>query len=242
MLVQPRPQHRQPLQGMKILARSCTADGSVAIVAPPAAGVATAGASETAGAWETVTVSKPSCCSRLARRPLSSDHEQSEEGGNRPRDRERSRERRGRSRDHELPGERGNVHAVDATGSGQKTVTGHAKSGPGEIDINPRIGLILCVSLCVYPSRQRRSGSWPFSCWPCCLSPSPRGSVCFGSLAVFLSPERFHARVFRAWGLASDSSGSRTSREGVLACIQGASDSLRHPSPGGVRPRLLFLA
>ena len=66
--------------------------------------------------------------------------------------------------------------------------------------------------LCVYPSHQRRSGSWPFSCWPCCLSPSPRGSVCFGSLAVFLSPGRFHARVFRAWWLASDSSGSRTSR------------------------------
>ena len=80
--------------------------------------------------------------------------------------------------------------------------------------------------LCVYPSRQRRSGSWPFSCWPCCLSPSPRGSVCFGSLVVFLSPVRFHARVFRAWGLASDSSRSRTSWEGVLACIQGASDSL----------------
>ena len=52
--------------------------------------------------------------------------------------------------------------------------------------------------LCVYPSRQRRSGSWPFfSFWPCCLSPSPRGSVCFGGLAVILFTRAFHARVFR---------------------------------------------
>ena len=30
--------------------------------------------------------------------------------------------------------------------------------------------------LCVYPSRQRRSGSWPFFFfWPCCLSPFPGG-------------------------------------------------------------------
>ena len=43
----------------------------------------------------------------------------------------------------------------------------------------------------------------------------------------------FHARVFRAWWLTSDSPGSRASQEVVLACIQGASDSLRHPSPGG---------
>ena len=89
--------------------------------------------------------------------------------------------------------------------------------------------------LCVYPSHQRRSGSWP-----CCLSPSPRGSVCFGSLSVFLSPGRFHAPVFRAWWLASDSSGGRTSREGVLGCIQGASDSLRHLSPGGETETSVF--
>ena len=67
--------------------------------------------------------------------------------------------------------------------------------------------------LCVYPSRQRRSGSWPFFFfWPCCLSPSPRGSVCFGGLAVILFTRAFHARVFRAWWLASNTSGSRTSR------------------------------
>ena len=40
---------------------------------------------------------------------------------------------------------------------------------------------------CLYPSRQRRSGSWPFFFfWPCCLSPSPGGSVCFGGLAAIL--------------------------------------------------------
>ena len=57
---------------------------------------------------------------------------------------------------------------------------------------------------------------------------------------MFLSPGRCHAQVFRAWWLASDSSGSRNSREGVLACIQGASDSLRHPSPGGETESSVF--
>ena len=94
--------------------------------------------------------------------------------------------------------------------------------------------------LWVYPSRQQRSRSWPFFCWPCCLSPSPRGLVGFGCLAVFLSPGRFLVRLFRAWWLARDFSGSRTSREEVLACIQGASDSLRHPPPGGVTETSVF--
>ena len=66
--------------------------------------------------------------------------------------------------------------------------------------------------LCVYPSRQRRSGSWPFFFWPCCLSPSPGGSVCFGGRAVILFARVFHAMVFCAWWLASGTSGSRTSR------------------------------
>ena len=42
----------------------------------------------------------------------------------------------------------------------------------------------------------------------------------------------FHALVFHAWGLASGSSGSRTSRYGLLVYVQGASDSLPHSSPG----------
>ena len=121
-------------------------------MAPPAAGVATAGASETAGAWETVTVSTPSCCSRLARRPFSLDRERSEEEGNRPRDSERSRERRGRSRDRELPGKRRNVHAADTIGSGQKTSTGHGESG-----IDPRIE----TSLPENESARVESGSDP---------------------------------------------------------------------------------
>ena len=41
--------------------------------------------------------------------------------------------------------------------------------------------------LCGYPSSQRRNGSWP-----CCLSPSPGGSVCFGGL-------------FYTWCLSGDS-------------------------------------
>ena len=42
----------------------------------------------------------------------------------------------------------------------------------------------------------------------------------------------FHALVFHTWWLASGSSESRTSRYGLLVYVQGASDSLPHPSPG----------
>ena len=53
--------------------------------------------------------------------------------------------------------------------------------------------LHLWWGLCLYPSRQQRSGSWTFFFyWPCRLSPSPGGSVCFGGLTVwFLSPGHF---------------------------------------------------
>ena len=44
-----------------------------------------------------------------------------------------------RSRDRELPGERGNGHAIAVIGSGQKTATGHVESSPGEIGIDLRI-------------------------------------------------------------------------------------------------------
>ena len=85
----------------------------------------------------------------------------------------------------------------------------------------------------MYPSCHRRSGSWPFLFfWPCCPSPSPGRSVCFGGLAVIHFTWAFHALVFHAWWLASGTSGSRTSGEGLLAYYQGASDSLPHPSPG----------
>ena len=84
----------------------------------------------------------------------------------------------------------------------------------------------------MYPSSQRRSGSWPFFFfWPCCLTPSPGGSVYFGGFAVILFTWAFHALVFHAWWLASGTSGSQTSRYGLLAYTQGASDSLPHPSP-----------
>ena len=50
--------------------------------------------------------------------------------------------------------------------------------------------------------------------------------------------DSFHLGVFMRWssthwGLASGSSGSRTCRYGLLVYVQGASDSLRHFSPGG---------
>ena len=43
----------------------------------------------------------------------------------------------------------------------------------------------------------------------------------------------FHALVFHTWGLASGSSGSQTSRYGLLVSVQGASDSPPHSSSGG---------
>ena len=39
--------------------------------------------------------------------------------------------------------EQGNANAVDATGSGQKTATGHVESGLGETGIDPRIVIVL---------------------------------------------------------------------------------------------------
>ena len=87
--------------------------------------------------------------------------------------------------------------------------------------------------LCLYPPRHQRSGSRTFFFyWPCGLSPFPGGSVCFGGLTVIPFPWAFHALALHAWWLASSTCGSRTSRNGLLAYCQGASESLPHPSPG----------
>ena len=51
----------------------------------------------------------------------------------------------------------------------------------------------------------------------------------------------FHALVFHACWLASDTFGSRISRYGLLAYDQGASDSLPHPSPAPVRAVRCYL-
>ena len=71
-----------------------------------------------------------------------------------------------------------------------------------------------------------------FFFWPCCLSPSPGDRSASAASRCFISPGCFHVLVFHAWWLASGTSGSRTSRNGLLAYCQGASDSLPHPSPG----------
>ena len=78
-----------------------------------------ADASETAGAWETVTVSTPSRCSRLAHRPLSFDRERPEESS-------------------DLPDEQGIANAPVETSSEQKIATGHAESDPGKTGSSPR--------------------------------------------------------------------------------------------------------
>ena len=83
------------------------------------------------------------------------------------------------------------------------------------------------------PSSQRRSVSWPFFFWPCCLS----SSLGIGLLRRPRS-DAFHLGVFMRWSsthgeLASGSSRSQASRYGLLVSIQGASDSMPHSSPEG---------
>ena len=75
------------------------------------------------------------------------------------------------------------------------------------------------------------------------LGPSSSGPVASRpplGIGLFRRPrsDSFHLGVFMRWssthgGLASGSSGSRTSRYGLLVYVQGASDSLPHSSPGG---------
>ena len=58
----------------------------------------------------------------------------------------------------------------------------------------------------------------------------PLSRVCW--LSVIHFTWEFHALVLHAWWLACGTSRSRTSRKGLLAYDQGASDSRPHPSPG----------
>ena len=83
------------------------------------------------------------------------------------------------------------------------------------------------------PSSQRRSGFWPSSSGPVASRPPLGIGLLRRPRGDFFSPGRFHVLVFHAWRLASGSSGSRTSRYGLLVYVQGASDPLPHSSPGG---------
>ena len=68
--------------------------------------------------------------------------------------------------------------------------------------------------------------------WSCRLSPS------LGEIGLLRRPHGdsfhlgVHALALHAWWLTSGTSGSRTSRKGLLAYCQGASESLPHPSSG----------
>ena len=115
-----------------------------------------ADASETTGAWETVTVFPPSRCSRLARGLLSFDREWSEERSDRSRDRERSRERRGGSRGHgDLPNEQGIANTPAETGSDPKIATDHAESDPDESGSGPKTA----TDLAEKPSESERDAT-----------------------------------------------------------------------------------
>ena len=82
-----------------------------------------ADASDTTGAWETATVSTPSRCSWLARRPLSFDRERPEESG--------EGDRMTASSHGDLPDEQGIANAPAKTSSDLKIATGPDKSGSG---------------------------------------------------------------------------------------------------------------
>ena len=89
--------------------------------------------------------------------------------------------------------------------------------------------------LCVWPSSQRRSGSWPFFFWPCCLSPSPGVGSASAAWQVLPFTWAFSMSwFFTHGGLASGFSGSLPSRFERLVSLQGASDSMTHFSPKGV--------
>ena len=87
-------------------------------------------------------------------------------------------------------------------------------------------------SVCI-PLANESVGLGPSPAGPVASRPPLVGRSASAVTRCFFHQGVFHARAFRAWWLASHSSGSRSSREGVLACLQGASDSLRHPSPVG---------
>ena len=88
---------------------------------------------------------------------------------------------------------------------------------------------------CVWPSSQRRSGSWPFFFWACCLSPSPGVGSASAAWQVLPFTWAFSMRgFFMHGGLASGSSGSLPSRFEQLVSLQGASDSMTHFSPEGM--------
>ena len=79
----------------------------------------------------------------------------------------------------------------------------------------------------LYPSRQHRSRSLTCFYWPCRLSPSPVGSVCFGGITVI--PFTW---AFMRWPYTHGGSLAALPEVGLLAFCQGASKSLPYPSPG----------
>ena len=117
--------------------------------------------------------------------------------------------------------------------------TGLLCSGVGSTFYCPRFWR----GLCVCPSSQRRSGSWPFFFWPCCLSPSSG----VGSASAAWA---FPCVGFPHGRLASCFSGSLPSWFERLVSLQGASDSMTHFSPervvvfsgSGIAVRALLLA
>ena len=98
----------------------------------------------------------------------------------------------------------------------------------------PHSGLLR--GLWLYPSRQQRSRSLTFCFyWPCHLSPSPGGSVCFGSLTVI--PFTW---AFMRWPYMHDGALPALPEVGLLG--QGCCRIVRVPQNLCLTPLPLFRA
>ena len=92
--------------------------------------------------------------------------------------------------------------------------------------------------LCFSPLANKGVGLGPSSCTgPVASRPPLVDRSASAASRWFLSPGSFHVLVFHAWWLSSGTPRSQTSRDGLLAYCQDASESLPLP---GVRSLLLF--
>ena len=96
--------------------------------------------------------------------------------------------------------------------------------------------------LCFYTSRQPRSRSLTFCfCWPCCLSPSSGGSVCFGGLTVIPFTWAFMCWPYMHGGSLAALPKVGLLGEGCWRIVRVPQNLCLTPLPG-VRLMLLFLA
>ena len=95
--------------------------------------------------------------------------------------------------------------------------------------------------LCLYPSRHYRSRSLTCFYWPCRLSPSPGGSVCFGGLTVIPFTWAFMRWTYTHGGSLAALPEVELLGRGCWRIVRVPQNLCLTPLPG-VRSMLLFLA